>query len=128
MATEALPNPSLLLPPPPPMQIKGNTRENWKTYKSMFTDYCLATGLSTKPDNVQAATLKTIMGLDLRKRLESLKLSDAELSSVTTIFSKLDDIFEPARNVVYDRYVFFKAEQLDKESTEAYLHMTPNFS
>ena len=53
---------SFQIPPPPPMQSKGNTELNWQNFEETWTDYCIATELDKKDAKIQVAPLKTVMG------------------------------------------------------------------
>ena len=40
------------LPVPAPMSIKGDTKGNWKFFRSQYSNYEIATGLDGKDDNI----------------------------------------------------------------------------
>ncbi|PIK59033.1 hypothetical protein BSL78_04060 [Apostichopus japonicus] len=108
------------IPPPSPMVCAGNLETNWTAFKEAWLDYRIAVGLDQKEQAVQVATLKTIMGMECRKRLKSLTLTDAESKSHDSIIKKLDEHFKPARNVLYDRHKFFLSSQQQEETVDQY--------
>ena len=55
------------LPPPEPMVCMGDVASNWKIFTEAFADYSIATELTKKEAEVQAATLKMVMGKDCRQ-------------------------------------------------------------
>ena len=44
------------------MVYTGNVAANWKVFEEAYNDFATATELTAKDDEIQAATLKTIMG------------------------------------------------------------------
>lgn len=112
---------SFQIPPPPPMQSKGNTEINWQNFEEAWTDYCIATELDKKDAKIQVATLKTVMGQDCRTVLSGLKLSADDMKDVNQILSSLRDHFVMKRNVLYERYMFHSAEQQPQETVTQFM-------
>ena len=55
------------LPPPPPLDIHdASVSEKWKRFKLAWDSYSLATELNKKAEEIQVATLLTIIGEDAR--------------------------------------------------------------
>ena len=63
------------LPPPDVMVCTGNVATNWKIFKEAYNDFATATELTNKDDEIQAATLKTVMGKECRQILSRLELT-----------------------------------------------------
>ena len=61
------------------------------------------------------------MGQDCKDRLATLPLSDEDRKNPQIIVEKLAEHFAPARNVLYDRYVFHSASQQQNESVDQYV-------
>ena len=57
------------LPPPEPMVCTSDVASNWKIFTEAFTDYSTATELTKYEAELQAATLKMVMGKDCRQIL-----------------------------------------------------------
>ena len=56
------------LPPPPPLEIHDSqAAERWKKFKRAWTSYSLATELNKKSEEVQVATLLTVIGEEARE-------------------------------------------------------------
>ncbi|KAJ8019834.1 hypothetical protein HOLleu_41588 [Holothuria leucospilota] len=108
------------IPAPSPMVCTGNIETNWQIFKEAWLDYRIAVGLDKKDQAIQVATLKTIMGIDCRKRLKSTPLTEAESKDHDSIITKLDEHFKPPRNVLYERHNFFRSEQKQGESVDQY--------
>ena len=109
------------LPPPEPMVCTGDVATNWKIFQEAFADYSTATELTKKDAEVQAATLKTVMGRECRQILSRLELTDAEKKDTTAILDKLQAYFAPTRNILYERYLFHAAEQQPNENVDQYM-------
>ena len=60
------------------MVCTGDVATNWKQFREAFDDYSIATQLAEKSAEIQAATLKTIMGKECRQILLRLQLTDDE--------------------------------------------------
>ena len=109
------------IPPPEPMICSGNVAQNWKSFKEAFEDYVTATCLSEKDATVQAAALKSMMGKECREILQRLGLTDDEMKKPDVMLTKLSEHFSPARNILYERFLFHTAEQQTTESVDQYI-------
>ena len=109
------------LPAPDQMQCTGDVATNWRSFKEAYIDYATATELDKKEKAIQAATLKTVMGKQCRQILSRLELSEADSKDPSTILDKLESYFEPARNIVYERFLFHAAEQQRSETVDQYI-------
>ena len=109
------------LPPPAPMDCNGDVATNWKVFRDAYEDYAMATQLSEKSGDVQAATLKTIMGKECKQILNRLGLTADQLKTSSVILDKLQEHFAPARNILYERYRFHSAEQQPNESVDQFV-------
>lgn len=64
------------IPPPGEMKMTGELANSWDGFRSEFEDYMLATGLTEKDKEVQAATPRRVMGSECRhKNKHNLGLS-----------------------------------------------------
>ena len=109
------------LPGPEPMICTGDVATNWKLFREAFDDYSIATQLAEKSAEIQAATLKTIMGKECRQILSRLQLTDDEKKSTKDILDKLEAYFAPTRNILYEQYIFHMAVQQPNETADQYL-------
>ena len=109
------------LPGPEPMVCTGDVVTNWKQFREAFDDYSIATQLAKKSAEIQAATLKTIMGKECRQILSYLQLTDDEKKSTKDILNKLEAYFAPTRNILYELYIFHMAVQQPNETADQYL-------
>ena len=57
-----------MLPPPQALEIHDTqAAEKWRRFRWTWDNYSLATGLSGKPEDVQVATLLTVIGEEARE-------------------------------------------------------------
>ena len=99
------------IPSPDQMNCNGDIAINWKTFRESYDDYIVATGLVQKDKIIQVATLKSLMGIECKKILKRLQLSEDEMKDPKTILDKLQDHFLPVRNILYERYAFHNTDQ-----------------
>jgi hypothetical protein len=72
----------LQIPAPDPMDVSGDVTSNWKHFKDSFNDYMVATKLEEEEENVQVATLRSILGKEARTILQHLTLTEAQRGKV----------------------------------------------
>ena len=77
--------------------------------------------LTNKDDEIQAVTLKTVMGKECRQILSRLELSNADKKKLNKIIEKLEEYFVPTRNVLYELYLFHSAQQQTHETVDQYM-------
>lgn len=86
------------------MSLTGDWNTNWDNFREEYEDYALATGLGEKPKDVQAATLRSLMGVECRHIYRhNLSLTEAQKGDAKVILDELESYFKPARNVIYER-------------------------
>ena len=71
----------------------GSMAENWKVFKEACNDFTTATQPTAKDDEIQAATLKTVMGKRVSANPFKLRKKPSK------ILEKLEEYFTPTRNV-----------------------------
>ena len=107
------------IPPPQPMNIRGNVAENWTFFDKSWKYYKKATKLDKEPAGVISATLYAVMGRETFEIAQNLPMTDREDEEV--ILKALKDHFEPKRNTIFERYLFNTATQNEGEKIDSYL-------
>lgn len=111
-----------LLPPPKALDITGDVRQSWKTWRQEFELFATATYLNQQPKEVQAATFLMIVGEDARKTYSTFDFAtDEEKSDVEVLKVKLEAFYKPALNLAYHEFRFGKRDQKDGESFNDWL-------
>ena len=108
------------IPTPDPMKVAGNVPHNWEAFREAYVDFARATELDKKDDPVQVSALKSIMGSDCKRVLSQL-MAPSEQTSADVVLNKLQTHFQPTRNVLYERHMFFQADQLPTETIDQYM-------
>ncbi|KAK5893965.1 hypothetical protein CesoFtcFv8_010707 [Champsocephalus esox] len=109
------------IPPPEPMKMAGDIHGNWVSFRAEFEDDLLATGISEKVKPVQAAALRRLMGNDCRHVYKhNLGLTADQQKDAGAILVALEQYFTPAKNVIFERYVFGNLKQEDGELLDAF--------
>ena len=88
----------LNLPPPPPLEIHdANAFEKWKKFELAWTNYALATELTEKPEEVQVATLLTVIGEEAREVFPTFTVKRAPRSSTCFINEMMIQFYKVKR-------------------------------
>ena len=109
------------VPLPQAMKCHGDVVGNWEFFKQQWSDYEIATGLDKREESVRLATLRSAMGRECLQRYLNLSLSEDDKKKVDKCLEALENYFKPARNVVYERYVFNTCVQESEESVQSYV-------
>ena len=104
---------------------KGPTE--WKRWKQNYEIYACANELEKKSSKVQIANFLYAIGEDAVDIYNSFDIEqkydkdnkESELK-IETIMEKFDSHFIPKVNTTYERYCFFKRQQLIDENIESY--------
>ena len=111
------------MPPPPPLEFHdANAFEKWKKFELAWTNYALATELTEKSDEVQVATLLTVIGEEVREVFPTLtgwaKAGDAR--TIGPVLAKFANYCQPRKNIPFERYKFSRRTQEAGESYDQY--------
>ena len=114
MATSQFPVPSA-------MDMKGDLPQNWAFFKNQWENYCIATKLTEADEKIRVATLLSVIGKDCFKLSRNLDMTPEDRKKEEKIIEALEKYFEPTRNVIYERYLFNTADQLQNENIDDYV-------
>ncbi|RXN31866.1 Retrovirus-related Pol poly from transposon [Labeo rohita] len=104
------------------MRMSGDISTNWDIFRAEFEDYELATGLIEKPEEVRAAALRRLMGNECRHIYShNIVLTEAQAKNPKAILDALGAYFKPAKNVIYERYMFGCCKQEVDEPIDSFL-------
>jgi hypothetical protein len=92
-----------------PHNDPSSVGSRWKKWLSDFDIYILASGI--KDDGQKRALLLHLGGPDLRELFETL---DSTGNSFEEAREALTKYLTPKVNLIFERYSFFKAEQLNR--------------
>ena len=98
-----------LLKPPHYMDFTStvNVSDNWKKFKQRYEMYMKATEKDKKAEDIQVATLLTMIGeqgMDIYNSFEWREADDK--NKINTVLQKFDGYCEPIKNVTFERHKF----------------------
>ena len=95
--------------------------EKWKRFKRAWVSYSLAIGLNTKDENIQVATLLTVVGEEAREVYATFTWETAgDEDKIARVLSKFESYCQPRRNIPFERYRFNRRIQEGGESYDQY--------
>ncbi|KAI8116310.1 Transposon Tf2-6 polyprotein [Lucilia cuprina] len=109
------------LKPPKPLVIEHDKdmAKEWKLWRQQYEYYEVATGLNTKPANIQFATFMSAIGHSAIQIYNSLPGESSD--TLTTVKTKFETYFTPKLNTTFERYKFHKIIQNDGETIDEYI-------
>ena len=106
---------------PEPMTLEGNISNQWTQFKEEFTLYAIASGCSTKGDEIKAATLLHCVGKRTREIIATLDITDEQKKKPDDIIKILDAYFLPKRNKTVERHKFNTRNQQPGEPFDNFI-------
>ncbi|KAJ8373154.1 hypothetical protein AAFF_G00270600 [Aldrovandia affinis] len=104
------------------MSFTGDWSVYWDIFRAEYEDYVLVTGTAEKDKKIQAATLRSVMGSECRHVYRhNLNLSVAGTGDPAVILDELEKYFKPAKNTIYERYIFGSCKQEEGESIDNFV-------
>ncbi|XP_070167571.1 uncharacterized protein [Polyergus mexicanus] len=96
-----------------------NKPQNWDTYKSRFSRYCIVAGV--KESEHQVNSLLYAMGPRAETIFTSFGLSAAEAKDIAKVRERFDGFFNGRKNIIYERAKFNMKVQSPRESMEDFI-------
>ena len=96
------------------MSMTGNRAENWRRFKQNFDIFLTAAEKKDADDAVKVAMLLNFAGEDVVEIYNTFTwAADGDNNKIDTVMTKFQDYFNPRKNTVYERYVFWNMQQKD---------------
>ena len=121
-------------PTPAKLQVNSqNATNNWLTFKQMWQNYEIATGLSVEEEAKRRATLLMIIGEEALQiynsfQWETREDGTEEEKTVEKIIKKFDKYFNPKRNITFERFKLMSRKQKVNETSDEYLTVLHNLA
>ena len=111
-----------MLPPPVALEIHDvQAAERWRRFKTAWSNYSIATGLNTKDESVQVATLLTVIGEDAREVYSTFTWDAVgDDTKINPVLVKFQSYCQPRKNIPFERYKFNRRAQEGGESYDQY--------
>ena len=121
-------------PAPAKLQVNSqNAGNNWLTFKQMWQNYEIATGLKTEDEAKRRASLLMIIGEEALQiynsfQWEAKEDGTEEEKTTEKIIKKFDKYFIPKRNITFERFKLMSRKQKVNETTDEYLTVLHNLA
>lgn len=107
---------------PESLLFNENVAVSWKLWKQKFELYLLASGKTNKSDEVKIAILLNLIGDGGLHIYNTFEYEETEnKNKLEVILEKFDKYCNPMKNIVYERFKFFKRNQLINESIDQFV-------
>ena len=115
-------NTTAKIPSPLILSDRLHQGENWKSFRREWKFYELAAGIHKKAEEVRVASLLNVIGKEGMHMYETVQWGNSsDALKIDKVLEKFEERCVPVRNETYERYVFFKHEQLSNESLDNYI-------
>ncbi|KAJ8975158.1 hypothetical protein NQ317_014532 [Molorchus minor] len=106
---------------PATLDLNGNLSENWRRFKQNYSIFMKASEKDSKSSDIKASILLSLAGEEAVELFNTFGLSEADSLEEEKILDTFEAYCNPKKNVVYERYKFYKRDQLDGENFEQFL-------
>ncbi|KAJ8981588.1 hypothetical protein NQ317_002616 [Molorchus minor] len=106
---------------PATLDLNGNLSENWRRFKQNYSFFMKASEKDSKSSDIKASILLSLAGEEAVELFNTFGLSEADSLEEEKILDAFEAYCNPKKNVVYERYKFYKRDQLEGENFEQFL-------
>ena len=109
--------------PPGPLKLDStNLEQSWKFWLQKYELYMTASGACEKPESTQVAIFLHLIGDEALQVYNTFSfVSDDERKQIAVVRQKFADYCQPRRNIVYERYQFWRQTQSPGESIDTFV-------
>jgi Arc/MetJ-type ribon-helix-helix transcriptional regulator len=111
---------------PSALCFNGNTSENWRRFKQQFQIYLVASGSEDKDDPIKIAILLNFAGEDAIEVFNTFEFSAGDDKKLDKVIEQFERYCNPRKNVVFERYQFWKITQRDSETVDQFVTRLKN--
>lgn len=106
----------------PPEQFDFRQPSGWRDWKQRFLRFRTATKLKDDDGDVQVSSLIYAMGSESEQIFKSFTFDTEEAKkNFDTVLGKFDNHFEPRNNIIHERSLFNRRDQLPEENVETFI-------
>jgi len=99
-----------------------NLEQSWKFWSQKLVLYMTASGADQKPEATQLAIFLHLIGDEALQVYNTFTFaSDEERNQLAVVRQKFQDYCQPRRNIVYERYQFWRQTQAPGENIDAFV-------
>lgn len=109
--------------PPAPLKLEGgNLEEAWKVWIQKFDLFLLASRSDELPEKIQVAMFLSAIGDEGLHVFNTFKFEPEEdKNKIEAVRAKFKDYCSPRKNVVFERFQFWKCSQAPGESIDGFV-------
>ena len=117
------------LKPPGKLNTSGNFADAWKSYRQVWEDYSLISGLQSHTEEYKVAFFLPCMGMEGLKIYNGFEFENEPDSKILqNVLEKFDEYTLGQTNETYEQYVFNSRIQEEQESIDAYVTVLRNLA
>ncbi|KAL9981292.1 hypothetical protein ACROYT_G009976, partial [Oculina patagonica] len=110
------------LKPPGKLTTSGNLADAWKSYKQVWENYSLISGLNSQTEDYKVAFFLHCVGTEGLKIYNGFQFeNETDKKILNKVLEKFDEFTLGQTNETYERYVFNSRNQEAQESIDAYV-------
>src|SRR3989442_2361033 len=111
------------IPLPPALKLRtGEIAVNWNRFKSMWSNYEMATDLTAESKEKRTAVLLTCIGNEAYDVFQSMVFSEeSHRQDIDRVIKAFDDYCIGETNVTYERYLLNKRVQEPNEPFDSFM-------
>ena len=102
-------------------QNPSDTSRSWSAWLEQYDFYMTATEKSSKSEEVQVATLLTLLGAQGQELYRTFALSDTDKKKIAPVKAAFTAYFSPRVKEEFERYKFYSRIQKPSESFDSFL-------
>lgn len=103
------------------LSLQGNLSENWRRFKRDFEIFMIASQFEEEQDKTKIARFLNAVGLEAREVYETFNLTTEQKTKYGEVIQAFASFCEPKKNTTYERYMFNKRNQKEKEPFNEFL-------
>ena len=109
------------LKPPGKLNTSGNLADAWKSYKQVWENYSLISGLNSQTEDYKVAFFLHCVGTEGLKIYNGFQFENENDKILNKVLEKFDEFTLGQTNETYERYIFNSRNQEAQESIDAYV-------
>ena len=108
---------------PGPLKLdSSNLEEEWNFFSQKFSLFLLASGASTKSEQVRLAMLLNFIGDEALKVFNTFSYTtEGDEKKLEIVMNKFKEYCTPRKNVVHERFLFWRLSQQPGESVDTFV-------
>lgn len=103
------------------LSFDGNVSDNWRRFKQSYNVFEAAAGYNEKSDEIRIAIFLNAIGEEGLELFDTFELTDPQKKSYAEVVKAFENLCNPKKVVVYERFLFYSRDQKDGEPFNNFL-------